>query len=900
MIKYLRSRWQRHNLELESQIKELEFENRQNEYALNLLKDVSEAKNQVVDDELKSGRWILAGSDNNTLSEQDHKSMLNSAYMLYHTNLHARAIVRSLVKFVFGKGPNIVPDDDNKKVKEIWEDFKKKNEFNHREKEIGVRVFRDGEVFLRKFIDEDNGDMRLRFIRASSIQEPTDKRLNNASHGIQTDPDDIETPLKYFRCTNDGRLKEVIDAEEIYHIKILSDSDQKRGVSVYRVCAKRLKQYDEWLEDRIALNKVRSAIALIKKVTGGNASKVKSIRGDNLSENLAQSMHKVKMPKRATVITASGGIEYEMLSPNINASDVAEDGRAMLCSIAAGNGIPEMVLTSDFCHDMNTEVLTNYGFVSPKIAYQNQYLLGTVDQDTGQLIYDTPIDWIFSKYNGYLYKFEGNRLNFAVSKNHHMWLRPENSHRLPKFRKDRSIDRFIKCTLGSNSGRSPDKSWRTKFSSMRNFVEPTENILKEDFVLIERYRYNNRNNHQIENTIKDQDRKVKIDDMIEFIGWFVSEGHVSNKYGHINLCQSFINKDNLNQIDSLIDRMPFDFKIKDYEKLSLNRDKVRYWRVDDMALASWLRVNCGVGSNNKRLPQFIWDMPIRLKEKLLDTLIKGDGSENIDDENGSRRYYSNSIKLINDVQRLAFELGYHTTCNTKNTTSYVDISNGHNCMVSRKNIIKENYSGMIWCATVKSGLLVTRRNGRILISGNSNSNYSSSLVAQNPFVREIEDWQDFFSSFYKNLFEDIIEAKVEAGELSNKTKTGCTVEFPPMILADLEKMAKAFEILYKYKIISKKTFRGRMGLDNEIEDLNIDNEDGNEVYGVKPPNQQIAPNGVPMQGDPKKFNLPAAPINQYGAKLIDAVQEADWNKATEYANMILELEEELKEEENGK
>jgi len=324
---------------------------KQNQLASSALDKIYEANNTVVDEDVKGG-WFLIGGESGGMTEVNHTDMLGQAYKFYHDNPHGRAIIRSLVKFVFGKGPTIVPKEEKntKKVKETWEEFKRLNKWNIREKEIGTRTFRDGEVFLRLYLDkfDIDGTIAVRFIRAGAIATPRNLiSEKGVSFGIKTDPDDIEEVQEYYRTAQDGTLLETIPADEIIHLKILSDSDQKRGISILRVCAKRLTQYNEWLEDRIVLNKIRSAIALVREVDS-SSPKVQSISDQNRSDIFSNDRNKQKMPKSGTIITAGRGITYKMLSPNINASDVGEDGRSILLSIAAGVGMPEMILTADW------------------------------------------------------------------------------------------------------------------------------------------------------------------------------------------------------------------------------------------------------------------------------------------------------------------------------------------------------------------------------------------------------------------------------------------------------------------------------------------------------------------------------------------------------------------------
>jgi len=305
-----------------------------------------------------------------------HYDMLASAFDFYYSNLHARAIVRNLSKFVLGKGPILspktedapeVPNENKGKtsikqlkggkiesrddVQKVIDDFKRENKWNLREKEMVMRCFRDGEIFLRFFEDTATGQIKIRFLRANMIRNPKDDRdklkSENVELGIGTKKDDIEEVKHYYYCDTDGNLIEKIKAREIMHIKMLADSDMLRGVSFILTALPMIKKYESWLDDRVLLNRVRSAIALIKKVPGTSTT-VQSIRDQNVTSMSSQDQKRQRAMHGGTVLTASKGIEYEMLSPNINAQDVKDDGRSMLLSVAAGMGMPEMILTADY------------------------------------------------------------------------------------------------------------------------------------------------------------------------------------------------------------------------------------------------------------------------------------------------------------------------------------------------------------------------------------------------------------------------------------------------------------------------------------------------------------------------------------------------------------------------
>ena len=329
--------------------KRLEFEINQ----LDQLTKVHEARYALNDDN-DFHQWIQNGvgmMDGMGMSNENHYSMLDTVFNKFHNDLFCKSIVNNLAKFILGKGPTIKPKDDNKMVVEVWEDFRVSNMWNLKEKEMVRRTFRDGELFIRKFIDEKTGECKVRFLRAQIIKNPKDmRRINqdeNVTFGIGTDPSDVEDIKTYYLCNQDGNLIDAVSAEQIIHIKIISDSDMKRGISFLYTALPMIKKYHDWLEDRIVLNKVRSAIALIRKVEGSQSA-IQSIRDAQQSQYQDSDRKKQQTMSRGTVLTASQGISYDMLSPKINAPDVKDDGRAMLLAVAAGIGQPEMFFTADY------------------------------------------------------------------------------------------------------------------------------------------------------------------------------------------------------------------------------------------------------------------------------------------------------------------------------------------------------------------------------------------------------------------------------------------------------------------------------------------------------------------------------------------------------------------------
>jgi len=338
-----------------------------------------EARYAVVKDP-DEGMWLkLSGMGPDGMGPltqgYDHNVMLDQAWRNFHMNPYAKTIIRGLAKFILGKGPNIRPKSKNRMVQEAWNDFVRENKWGLREKEMVIRTFRDGEVFLRFLENRETGILKIRFVRANFIKTPTTgfTPKPNQTNGVETDPDDIEVVVSYYYCTSQGTLKEQIPAADIMHIKIQADSDMKRGISFLLTVMPWIKKYEDWLEDRIALNKARSAIALVRTVEGASTT-VESIRDAYKSQHQGTDKNKQQSLPRATVLTASKGITYSMLSPNIHAADVAADGRSILLAIAAGCGFPEMMLTADYSNaNYSSSMVAQNPFVREIEDWQDFY-----------------------------------------------------------------------------------------------------------------------------------------------------------------------------------------------------------------------------------------------------------------------------------------------------------------------------------------------------------------------------------------------------------------------------------------------------------------------------------------------------------------------------------------------
>jgi len=322
---------------------------------------------EVVDyEDLDYKRWhmtsnnlqLVGGTEPKDLTVQDASTVRRQAYKLYMENPYGRGIIRTMNKFIFGKGVDTESMEKNvNKKKEIEKYLKDWRAYNHWEltqKETSNRSFRDGELFWYNWSKGKKQIPRLEFIEPDLVD--SDKH----ELGIELDSKDMSQVKNYWvkKPGEQANLAVAYDAKDIVHIKLFVDRNVRRGRSLFEPVFGKIKMHDDWLDQRMVLNKVRSAVALVRYVEGTQVQGARIVQ-QNKDNSDPRRTNKTQAFKSGSILTAPVGTKYEMLSANLGASDAATDGRNILLAIAVGIGFPEMFLTGDY---------SNANFASTSVA----------------------------------------------------------------------------------------------------------------------------------------------------------------------------------------------------------------------------------------------------------------------------------------------------------------------------------------------------------------------------------------------------------------------------------------------------------------------------------------------------------------------------------------------------
>ena len=230
-------------------------------------------------------------------------------------------------------------------VQDLLDEFIHINRWHQRQQEIVRRRDRDGEAFLRLFLDND-GLTHVRFIEPEQIATPTGAENDpTLTFGIRTDPNDVETVLDY--CIDETW----IEAANIQHRKTNVDANVKRGLPLFYPVRKNLRRAEKLLRNMSVVAEIQSAIAIIRKHNSGTRGAIdqfvqNSADKTRVNPMTGQTSH-FRRYAPGTILDAFADTEYQFPASAIDAGRYVEVLQAELRAIAARLVMPEFMLSSN-------------------------------------------------------------------------------------------------------------------------------------------------------------------------------------------------------------------------------------------------------------------------------------------------------------------------------------------------------------------------------------------------------------------------------------------------------------------------------------------------------------------------------------------------------------------------
>jgi len=397
-----------------------------------------------------------------------------------------------------------------------------------------------------------------------------------------------------------------------------------------------------------------------------------------------------------------------MLEPTNEAYAIAKISAIKMCSSynkQYGTNFISLMPSNLYgsCFSSDTEVFTTEGIKNIKDIKIGDKLY-TLNKISNNIEISKVINTnkIFSKES---FLFKNKAVDFKVTPEHKMIFKKKGRSE-EIYKKEAE---FFRKRIGKKYGQvtiPESKELDINFDSIENIYS------------IEKYIDKNHLIYKEEKTVRDFSHsrskkypyEFKIEDFIEFIGWFISEGSVvttqrslggrqSKKNlvtGQIRIAQNKeVNKENYEEIEKLLDRM----------KIPHGKDNFSFF-FSSRLFRNFIKEEIGEGTDNVKIPKFImkYSFPLKLKKILFNTLMKGDGNKSL------VRYSTKSFLLKDQIIELSFILGKKPGVPTKENNCWrVPFRTKRKCITIKykhisieKNQIEEPY----FCVTVDSNNII--------------------------------------------------------------------------------------------------------------------------------------------------------------------------------------------------
>jgi nucleoside-diphosphate-sugar epimerase len=376
------------------------------------------------------------------------------------------------------------------------------------------------------------------------------------------------------------------------------------------------------------------------------------------------------------------------------------------------------------CYDDQTEILTREGWKRFENLESDDRVM-SMDSETGETSWRVPSEIQEYDYSGEMVTFSNRRIDLKVTPNHRM-------------------------LIGTSWAQGADRT----FNDRRKVVRADE--LGDEykhpclFTALPNWEGERRHIESYPPTLDDAGNHVASDGglaqrsqprclipWLEFFGWWLTEGSVG-KAGQNNNVRIY--QSDTRGLERLFEKIGYGSpRLGETE----NAD---YLEVTDKRLASYLRRF----TDDRHIPEWMRNLPNADLRILFDALMMGDGTRRPNKRGWT--FYTSSERLADHVQEIALKLGHAATVNEmdrsdgdswqKKPEYKVGITNTWCVQTNQQKDAfgREEYDGKVYCCTVDGGIVLVRRNGFPVWSGNSKCHDAANLrLAHKQFGIPISD-----------------------------------------------------------------------------------------------------------------------------------------------------------------
>lgn len=676
----------------------------------------------------------------NQLSNRDlyiltQKRMQDIAFYLYDSNPLAKRIIEITRDFVIGDGFTYTAENEDilDLIDEFWNDPDNNLDVELDTNVLELGIF--GELCLPVWVNSANGAVKLGYIDPATILKvEKDKKNPKISKVLKWKPLRATEEREYKIINIDKNLGSKsygLLIGECFFFAINKVSGATRGRSDLLSLADWIDGHDQFLFAR--LERAFLLNTFIWDITCEGMNR----------EDLIEFVKGLSMPKSGSIRAHNEKITWKSETPKLEASDASEEARMFKQQILGGSGFPEHWFgetsrTTRACYSEDTETLTENGWKKYWKIKKGEKL-ATFNPKKDKIEFHKPKGNIYLyDYEGEMYHFTNTRTDILVTPEHRMWIK--------EVHKERKFEII----------QAKDITYKTFYirEGAKNWVGKKQEYFELPYIA-----------YDIQSRIKDNPKKIRMSDWVEFLGWFLSEGVLNNAKNQYSVRISQKKPNNIPIIQNLLTKLGYI-----YHETIDKRSGVITFSLNNKSLWYYLKENVGSLSKEKRIPKKTLQLDKSYLQILFDAMMLGDGSWDKRKGRNCFDYATNSDQLADDFQILCLLLGYSSRQNistkgkfqwnviTGSKTIERDLRN-RICINNRKkeyasHIQKEQYKGKVYCFSLPYQFMITRRNGKIAIQ------LQTALETSLPTLKKLKSRQRIVKNFIKHIINFVIDQAI--------------------------------------------------------------------------------------------------------------------------------------------
>lgn len=423
-------------------------------------------------------------------------------------------------------------------------------------------------------------------------------------------------------------------------------------------------------------------------------------------------------------------------------------------------------------------LVTNENGIEGVLKLKDGIKVACLNPDTDEIEYHIPEEFYMSRYQGEMYHFSGKKVDCLVTPNHKMWAKKKkhkvgfgNWEKVEANQFDKAYWWKFKCSAKWTGKTEENINICGYEVPMNLYLEVLGYLISEGCIYSSQSKFRNHTKATYDNRIvlsqcSDNNKHIKFKEAFDKFAEYLN---VTCKSLYRVVENTF--PKNLGVV----------CKTNMWQGTICNKDLTKYFLniIGDGDMSY---------SHNKYIPRDILELCPQQLKILLDALVAGDGSIQINETSKGFRYSTISKQLADDVYEVVWKAGYAPNIIvsvaekgfgtvteyivTWSTTSYGREPNVLGGKYARENKIrnnngggatvnKEQYDGVVWCLTVPTGLFVTRRNHKLSIHGNCKFAQAQDMVNPITLVKvgggtdqykptpvDLEAWREIFAQAY--------------------------------------------------------------------------------------------------------------------------------------------------------